>query len=434
MNQRPSSFQGTTHLGVNFLGLFTYLVAIVFAYINDQRITMVEISAIIVAAALPSALYEWLKVCRNPLPRPEETFQQRLPRLVIKMTGISGVILLIGLLYWVFPEYHKTFYNPFWDMMLHCSLWLAVISPFYVFLTDKRMNQPEDGAWHFGRMLLGHGSNADGRAAWEFLKSWLVKAFFLPLMTTYLSYNSNALMAISVDSWDTTTLYAHANTILFTIDLVFAATGYAMTLRLLNTQIQSSEPTVLGWGACLLCYSPFWEQLGEPSYFDYDDHIGWLRYVDTHPIFGYIWCALIVICLVVYAISTVSFGIRFSNLTYRGLICNGMYRFSKHPAYISKNLSWWLISIPFIASNGDIALAVRNCVMLAGVNAIYFLRARTEENHLSNYPEYVAYAQHINEYGVLRFLGKWFPALRYSAERAQRSGSVIYVPKASLSC
>ena len=41
------------------------------------------------------------------------------------------------------------------------------------------------------------------------------------------------------------------------------------------------------------------------------------------------------------------------------------------------------------------------------------LRARTEEKHLSRDPEYVAYALWMNEHGVLRFLNKLSPALKY---------------------
>ena len=46
---------------------------------------------------------------------------------------------------------------------------------------------------------------------------------------------------------------------------------------------------------------------------------------------------------------------------------------------------------------------------------IYFLRARTEEAHLSQDPTYVEYALWMNEHGKLAFLGRWFPLLKYKA-------------------
>ena len=47
-------------------------------------------------------------------------------------------------------------------------------------------------------------------------------------------------------------------------------------------------------------------------------------------------------------------GPRFSNLTHRGILTHGPYAWSKHPAYLSKNLFWWLSSLPFLATNADI--------------------------------------------------------------------------------
>ncbi len=78
----------------------------------------------------------------------------------------------------------------------------------------------------------------------------------------------------------------------------------------------------------------------------------------------------------------------------------------------------FLFFVPFLSPTGPIGV-VRNIVMFAGVCLIYFLRARTEENHLSRYPEYVRYADLINERGLFRFLRKPLPFLRYSEERAK---------------
>jgi protein-S-isoprenylcysteine O-methyltransferase Ste14 len=118
--------------------------------------------------------------------------------------------------------------------------------------------------------------------------------------------------------------------------------------------------------------------------------------------------------LFIYALCTVSFGLRFSNLTHRGIITSGPYRFTKHPAYWSKNLSWWLVSVPFVSEFGW-KMALRNCCILGLVNLIYYARARTEERHLSRDPTYVAYALWMNEHGLLRWVSRWLPFTRYRA-------------------
>jgi len=99
----------------------------------------------------------------------------------------------------------------------------------------------------------------------------------------------------------------------------------------------------------------------------------------------------------VYAWATVVFGIRFSNLTYRGVLTHGPYRFTRHPAYLSKNLFWWASVLPFMVSSGSLVDAVRNTFFLLVVNGIYYWRARTEEAHLlaedAKYRDYHAWME-----------------------------------------
>lgn len=92
-----------------------------------------------------------------------------------------------------------------------------------------------------------------------------------------------------------------------------------------------------------------------------------------------------------------SFGTRFSNLTNRGIVVHGPYRFLKHPAYVAKNLSWWLISIPFVA-HGSIQENARACLLLGVMNLVYYLRAKTEERHLRADPAYRIYVRWIGRF------------------------------------
>ena len=108
------------------------------------------------------------------------------------------------------------------------------------------------------------------------------------------------------------------------------------------------------------------------------------------------------------------FGFRFSNLTHRGIITGGPYRFTKHPSYIFKNIGWWLINVPFLSAS-SLGEALLHSAGLLMVSAVYYLRAMTEEMHLSEDPTYVAYAEWINDHGALRWLGRLLPALRYRA-------------------
>ena len=177
-----------------------------------------------------------------------------------------------------------------------------------------------------------------------------------------------------------------------------------------------------------MCYQPLWGGL-YPYYFTYDDGYFWDHFVAGMPILRVVWGMSILTCLGIYSWATVAFGYRFSNLTYRGLITSGPYRFTKHPAYVFKCLSWWLIAVPFIPSLGT-GEAIRQCLLLTALCYVYFMRARTEENHLSNYPEYIAYANWMNTHGMFAFMGRRLPYLAYSETRAHRSHSRVYAPYA----
>ena len=101
-------------------------------------------------------------------------------------------------------------------------------------------------------------------------------------------------------------------------------------------------------------------------------------------------------------LATVVFGIRFSNLTYRGVLTNGPYRFTRHPAYLSKNLFWWCSVMPFLVTSGSAVDAIRNTFFLLVVNGIYYWRARTEEAHLlAEDPKYREYYDWMEENGLV---------------------------------
>ncbi len=195
------------------------------------------------------------------------------------------------------------------------------------------------------------------------------------------------------------------------MDLLFATVGYVLSFRIIDTHIRTAEPTMLGWAVALFCYEPFYSLFGR-QYLKYDEGYGFGAWLEPWPIFRWVWAAIILSLIGIYMLATVNFGVRFSNLTHRGILTDGPYRLCKHPAYVCKNLSWWFVSIPFIGHHGALE-ALRHSLLLAGINFIYFMRARTEEAHLSRDPTYVEYALWMNEHGLLRFLGKGIPLLRY---------------------
>lgn len=212
------------------------------------------------------------------------------------------------------------------------------------------------------------------------------------------------------------------------IDVLFGAIAYLLTLRVLDAHIRSTEPTLLGWILCLVCYPPIWFMMSESYLVVGSPAMDWRTWLHGEPTLFFAWGVMVFLVYGTYTLCTITMGLRASNLTYRGLITSGPYRYSKHPQYIAKWFGWLIMIVPFISPVGPFT-ALRSTVLLFGMGLLYYWRARTEENHLSNYPEYVAYAEWMNEHGLLRKLGQWVPCLRYSRERALRSGSVIWQKK-----
>ena len=338
-------------------------------------------------------------------------------RLVQKLAGFWLTIGALAAAYWLLPVYADDFFVPFKQAALWCLPAVVVISPFYIATVDRRQREPNDAYLQLA-MLVAGVRPVDWTPLMIHARGWLVKGFFLPLMFVFVSNDLDGL-------WSGPLLPALSNfqqiftrliDLFYLIDVLLAAVAYTLTLRLFDTHIRSVEPTVGGWMICLLCYPPFSAITG--GYLPYDqDNLYWGALFSPFPALYMLWGSAILALVFIYAWSTAAFGLRFSNLTHRGIITNGPYAWSKHPAYISKNLSWWLISVPFVAGAGW-QQAVQSCLLLGGVNLIYLFRAKTEERHLRQDPAYRDYAAFIARHGLFARLSRRGAAVGQSLNQA----------------
>lgn len=353
-------------------------------------------------------------------------------RIIIKLIGLYGTFLIILVLYRLIPLYHETpraieFHKAFFDFLKIITPWIIVLSPVYFWFVDPKQKDPCDGYWHAGCLLTGRFKDVNLIVLKEHALIWFIKAFFTPIMFATLVLYMKDMLSADWQNISFLTVYGFLLTLFYAVDVIYGVLGYVLTLRISDTHIQSTEPTLLGWYVCLACYYPFASIFGM-NLFSYDDGFNWNVWYAFSPLQYYLCGILILACTLVYALATVAFGYRMSNLTFRGIITSGPYRFTKHPAYIGKVASWWLISLPFFSVESP-AAALLNTFNLTIITLIYYIRAKTEENHLSNYPEYVAYANWINDHGIFRSLGKYFPFLKYSEEEAKRWKSVVWFKK-----
>jgi protein-S-isoprenylcysteine O-methyltransferase Ste14 len=366
----------------------------------------------LLACAVPMVLWSLLvdKVHRRPstgidwsAPRPwRETLDDSLTKLAGLWATWAGIALIYatGRFYW-----EGGFRFAMWCFTIAAPV-LFVLSIPYVLWIDRRLTQRRDGAHALGSWLMGQPH--DPELIFAHLRAWGVKAFFLAFMLAIAPPGFGDLIRAD---WhgslgDPVALARLLITLMFVVDVAFASVGYILTMRPLDAHIRSANPYAVAWMAALMCYPPFiLMSAGGPL----DYHPGtsdWVYWLREWPWVQAAIGAMLIALTAIYAWATVAFGLRFSNLTHRGILTHGPYGWSRHPAYLSKNLFWWLSTIPILSTAGLVEGA-RATLLLGAVGGMYYWRARTEERHLLSDPAYAEYHAWMGRNGAVPRFFAW---------------------------
>lgn len=234
----------------------------------------------------------------------------------------------------------------------------------------------------------------------------LLKAFFAPLMVAwlfshmthmidngmYLAAHMELVQKSFLAVFNYRGFWFLFQLILF-LDVFFFTIGYLVELPVLKNQIRSVDPTLFGWAVALACYPPFigltgiilaWEPVDFPQF-------------DTpavHLMVNFLLLGL----MGIYTSASIALNFKASNLTHRGVISSGPYRFIRHPAYTCKNMAWWIGAIPALTAGFQTSLwnVVMVLAAVSGWTMIYTLRALTEEDHLRSIDdEYDRYCEKV---------------------------------------
>ena len=393
---RPQSAVST---GVGLAGLAGLLAWTAFAFalgMDGPYSALCNLAACAVPMVLWSLLID--KVHRNPSTgidwsnvRPwRETLDVSLTKLAglwLTWAGIAAIYLVIR----SYSEGHFAFAMACFTVAAPA---LVLLSIPWVLWIDRRLVEPRDGAWALGAWALSLDEPYDREAIWNHLRSWAVKGFFLAFMLAIVPGGFGEFIRGDTSQvfHDPVALANWLVTFMFVIDVAFATVGYMLTFRALDSHIRSANPYAQGWMAALMCYPPF-ILMSQGGPLDYHQGTSdWTYWLQGYPILLTVVGAVLVGLTAIYAWATMAFGLRFSNLTHRGILTHGPYAFSRHPAYLSKNLFWWISTIPVLATTGSWADAARNTALMAIIAGVYYWRAKTEELHLGADPAYQAYS------------------------------------------
>ena len=322
---------------------------------------------------------------------------------ITKLAGLWATWAVIGFLYCVCRWYWEGQYLFAMEVIGAAAIPLFVLSVPYVLWVDRVLVNPRDQAWHFGAMLIGREAY-DPEKVKRHWRAWAIKGFFGAFMISILPPGFATVVNADFASIasDPVPLGLTLVEMLFLIDVQIGTVGYLFTLRPLDAQIRSGNPLLGGWLSAMICYPPLaWGALGTILNYEHNT-ADWTHWLAGNTALLWVWAGLLVFLTAIYAWATMAFGIRFSNLTYRGVLTNGPYRFTRHPAYLSKNLFWWCSTMPFFVTSGSLVDVVRNTFFLGCVSAIYYWRARTEEAHLlAEDPKYREYHRWMAEHGLV---------------------------------
>ncbi|HEU4601880.1 MAG TPA: hypothetical protein VFS24_07920 [Steroidobacteraceae bacterium] len=340
------------------------------------------------------------------------------------ISNYVSTLLFIALSYWVITdvsEFHRSMLQGQWvlsnlgfdaTLTVHAvfigliALYAVLLLPYYAaypWIHSKAYTflQGLWFAWLRGRQRKASTSQSSGgvtltrpfsRISKQAGLALLLKFFFAPLMINWcLVHVANLTSSLLQFAhamgtgmsgralFDSSLFWACFQLILFVDTLLFTL-GYMVEVPALGNRIRSVEPTFFGWFICLACYPPFndttqrlfaWQSSDFPFFENTFVHLA-------------VNLALLA-SLAIFSWASIALGFKASNLTNRGIVAHGPYRFVRHPAYAAKNLAWWLGALPtilmFSAAGAWNALAYA-LFSLCGWTAIYALRALTEERHL----------------------------------------------------
>lgn len=235
----------------------------------------------------------------------------------------------------------------------------------------------------------------------------LLKSFFGPLMAHSLMVfcvsalaNGQAILEYGIPSGGFRLLFDQfgfwfAMQVILFVDVLIFTVGYLIESPRLGNEIRSVDPTLVGWAAALLCYPPFnyvtSAVLGaqRSDFPQFDD-----------PTLHMVLNVTLLLLMAAYASASVALGLKASNLTHRGIVTRGPYAFVRHPAYVCKNLAWWIGASPVVATafGQSLTAGLLSVASVVAWSLLYVLRAVTEEDHLrsvdSDYAAYAARVRH----------------------------------------
>lgn len=346
----------------------------------------------------------------------------RLERCLFNYFSTMLFIALGIAFYTVFGTYHIGLFSADWRpelfgwkaiqvwkfsdvLVMVAYIYALALIPYYWYSPERISKAAYLIRWAFGGTALRAEIRGQVKQA---LLSLLLKFFFIPfcingLLGHFAILNNGILTATDTAGRHLDPLYLYATVwhplamnLILVFDFVPFVIGYMVESDTLNNTVISVETTLSGWLVCLACYPPFNDSVGRFIPWATRDFVPYAL-LGNHAAF-FLLNGLLLLLFAAYASASVSLGFKCCNLCNRGVVSTGLYRYVRHPAYLLKNLAWWVAAIPVLIPmfSHSVGHGLFGCLSLSAWSAIYAARAITEERHLLRTGDaYLSYMQEV---------------------------------------
>jgi len=227
------------------------------------------------------------------------------------------------------------------------------------------------------------------------LLNLVMRAYFIPFMVVQVYANMNNAVRFSADDFQDYNLMAillWLSSLLWFMDALCASAGYSIESRWAENRSRSIDMTVGGWLVCMACYEPFNQVTG--TLFPFGPLIANVApqsfaFADQPAI--YIFKVVEIVLLLALVYSDLSLGPSGVNITLKRLQTRGPYGIIRHPGTVCKLSLWWLQT----AFYAQFWMSPQLIIGHLAWNALYVMRALTEERHLRQHAEYREYMKRV---------------------------------------
>jgi hypothetical protein len=335
--------------------------------------------------------------------------------------------------WWALQEYQRPQYASMFRTLPHAIPYVPVIVFLTHLFTEWRLGPSGGDGKDLGIFTLLRWKEVDYKGVREELLCWFIKGFFLIInyaeLPKTLKIFRNKEEAIFSLPW--VQMQPVIVTIIYGFIIASILPGYLFSAKIFGTHIRRIADSWFAFTVTIICYSPYaggmvnrWFNY-HPVSPDPDWMKPWVSHFNDNEMMLYILGGTILFFEFVHYWGEAIMGIRSSNLTNRGIVTSGPYRYCKHPVFASKCASWLIMWMPF-ASGDTVLECIRLMIAWCGICYVFAARCWAEERILAEDKDYVAYALWVDKNGLFSPISRFIPLLqfRWRLKRWIRRGEI----------